>query len=242
MPYAPQTWHDDDPATPATAARITHMEDGIAAAIPADLLTTKGDLIVRGASAGTRLPVGTNGQVLTADSAAAAGVKWAAAAGGGSGTGSPEGVVTASPGAVYIDTAGTNGAWQWLKTAGTGTTGWTVVHGDTGWRSLTPSTAVNIGTATDPITIRRIGQVVHVKIVQHSNSATGPFVTLPAGFVSGVADAFLGSRPGVAGVGGTINVDGGGVLSTLTNSVTNQHFRWSHPTTQAWPTVLPGTP
>jgi len=48
----------------------------------ADPTTTKGDLIVRGASATTRLPVGANGQVLTADSAEATGIKWSAAAGG----------------------------------------------------------------------------------------------------------------------------------------------------------------
>lgn len=44
-------------------------------------LTTKGDVWVYG-SADDRLPVGTNNQVLTADSAQALGVKWAAAAGG----------------------------------------------------------------------------------------------------------------------------------------------------------------
>ncbi|MFV8249094.1 tail fiber domain-containing protein [Bdellovibrio bacteriovorus] len=40
-------------------------------------LTTKGDLLVRDATNNIRLPVGTNGQVLTADSAVTAGVKWA---------------------------------------------------------------------------------------------------------------------------------------------------------------------
>jgi len=46
-------------------------------------LTTKGDLYVATASATiTRLGVGSNNQVLTADSAQATGVKWAAASGG----------------------------------------------------------------------------------------------------------------------------------------------------------------
>lgn len=49
----------------------------------ADPTTTKGDLIVRGASAVGRLAVGSDGQVLTADSTQAAGMKWAAAAAGG---------------------------------------------------------------------------------------------------------------------------------------------------------------
>ena len=46
------------------------------------LVTTKGDLIVRDSSAPARLGVGTNGFVLTADSAETLGVKWAAVGGG----------------------------------------------------------------------------------------------------------------------------------------------------------------
>ena len=46
------------------------------------LVTTKGDLIVRDASAPARLGVGTNGHVLTADSAQTLGIKWAPAASG----------------------------------------------------------------------------------------------------------------------------------------------------------------
>ena len=45
-------------------------------------LTTKGDLYTRSSSAGTRLAVGTNDFVLTADSTQATGLKWAAASSG----------------------------------------------------------------------------------------------------------------------------------------------------------------
>lgn len=49
----------------------------------ATAIDAKGDLIAgTGADAFSRLAVGTNGQVLTADSTAATGLKWAAAAGG----------------------------------------------------------------------------------------------------------------------------------------------------------------
>lgn len=46
-----------------------------------DPTTTKGDLIVHGAST-TRQPVGTDGQVLTADSTQSTGVQWATPSGG----------------------------------------------------------------------------------------------------------------------------------------------------------------
>jgi hypothetical protein len=62
----------------------TTLKAQIDAQIPDSLLTTKGDLIAAtGASTPARLAVGTNGQVLQADSTAATGVKWATPSGGG---------------------------------------------------------------------------------------------------------------------------------------------------------------
>lgn len=48
-----------------------------------DPLTTKGDVIAHNGTNSIRLPVGSNDQVLTADSTAAAGVKWGAGGAGG---------------------------------------------------------------------------------------------------------------------------------------------------------------
>ena len=62
-------------------------------------VSTKGDL--QGFSTvAARIPVGTNGQVLTADSTQATGLKWAAAAAGA--TGVPANVLVISPGAAAI--------------------------------------------------------------------------------------------------------------------------------------------
>jgi hypothetical protein len=62
----------------ASSAAVFAVANVANAAIPESIVTTKGDIIVAtGPSAPTRLGVGTNGQVLTADSASTAGVSWA---------------------------------------------------------------------------------------------------------------------------------------------------------------------
>lgn len=68
----------------ADSTQATGVKWAASAAGFSDPTTSKGDLIVHGAST-TRLPVGTDGQVLTADSTQAAGVKWAAGGSGGGG-------------------------------------------------------------------------------------------------------------------------------------------------------------
>jgi hypothetical protein len=64
-------------------------------------LTTKGDLEAYNGTARARLPVGTNGQVLQADSTAATGVAWKDAAGGFASTGYVDGAV-ATQGALLL--------------------------------------------------------------------------------------------------------------------------------------------
>ena len=71
---------------------ISTLHGGTSATTPAAAFnnlsptTTQGDLIVMGnTGSNARLPVGSNAQVLTADSAQSLGVKWADAAGGGGG-------------------------------------------------------------------------------------------------------------------------------------------------------------
>ena len=52
------------------------------------------------------------------------------------GIGMPNGVVEAEIGTTYVDKNKTNGALKWIKTTDGGNTGWEVLIGDTGWRTL----------------------------------------------------------------------------------------------------------
>jgi hypothetical protein len=104
-----------------------------------DPTTTKGDIIARGAAApATRLPVGTDGQALVADSTQALGIKWAAVGTGGSVTSvfGRSGVVVANAGdyaaaqvtnAVSVLGSYADPAWitslAWSKITGTPATG-----------------------------------------------------------------------------------------------------------------------
>lgn len=93
------------------------------------------------------------------------------------GTGMPDGVVEASIGTTYIDTAKTNGALKWIKATDGGNTGWKVVEGDTGWvlgwQYDTKKDVIN------KLYFRRINDVVHVKFEPKFNTSTiSPSVNL----------------------------------------------------------------
>lgn len=72
------------------------------------------------------------------------------------GTGMPNGIVSAPIGTTYVDTAVTNGALKWIKQSGTGNTGWKVLIGDTGWRTL--NSVSRLGNSF--IKIRRVNNLV----------------------------------------------------------------------------------
>lgn len=72
------------------------------------------------------------------------------------GTGMPNGTVEAPIGTTYVDMAVTNGALKWIKHSGTGNTGWKVLIGDTGWRTL--NSVSRLGNSF--IKIRRVNNLV----------------------------------------------------------------------------------
>lgn len=109
-----------------------------------------------------------------------------------SGTGSPEGVVSAPVGSQWTDTAATTGAIQWIKASGTGNTGWVVQYGDTGWREcVTTDTAIftnatfNAANPNAFMHIRRLGGVVFMRFYSGAGTFTTNYqtiITMPAGF------------------------------------------------------------
>ena len=157
------------------------------------------------------------------------------------GTGSPEGKVAAPVGSIYTDSAATNGAIRWVKTSGTGNTGWRVEYGDTGLRNITPLTTAISGN----FTLQRIGRAVSIYAPSSSFSmANGArILTLPTGFhppnlVYTQTPPYWTSdvlRTVRIETNGTVIVRGGTDSDLLNLSFT-------FPTNQPWPTTLPGIP
>lgn len=218
--------------------------------------------ITSGVLATARLGTGTPSAstVLYGDGA------WKAAPTGGggsgsglSGTGSPEGVVTAPVGTEYLDTAGTVGAWRWLKASGTGNTGWAVTYGDTGWRQMKADWNVSPRSSGDGfverLLIRRVGNRITLACYLAGafggggkNHSVAAF--LPVGFRN---TSSLGVWPEVnrfrltssqtTYVDPILETGTAGNLRIITPSPTHEAYSeiaWvtDHP----WPTTLPGTP
>ena len=76
------------------------------------------------------------------------------------GTGMPNGQIEAPIGTTYVDVNVTNGALKWIKHSGNGNTGWKVLIGDTGWRTLDSTSKLIDGSKTSTIKIRRVNNLV----------------------------------------------------------------------------------
>lgn len=174
-----------------------------------------------------------------------------------SGTGSPEGVITAAPGSTWLQTDSTTDAkgWlRWVKATGTGNTGWVAgAEADTGWRdvsALYDGAVVSGGV----ITVRRIGNLVEMRMLvgwAQSTTTTGLTVlTLPSGFRPPANDyqtfqgrnfAGRGTPAGFLGSDHLIQANGAVSVYGCTATVTiTADPKWV--TGEAWPSSLPGSP
>ncbi len=228
-----------------------------------DLIQAKGDLMV-GTGSGTlgRVPAGSNGALMVADSGETAGVKWSDIQ-HLTGTGSPEGVVSAPVGSTFTNTeaGGYNGARAWRKASGSGSTGWVVTEGDTGPRSLVSAGLASsfVGASSHPLwTLQRVGPRVTTTFRLNPASAGGSWATpanifnasVPTGFRIGAAsqDVALGT--------GSVNGAAPAAINALWNNTYLQvdvfaSGTWatsdlligsaSWITTDAWPSSLPGS-
>lgn len=75
------------------------------------------------------------------------------------GAGMPNGKVEGKLGQTYVDTAKTNGALKWIKRTPSGNTGWAVLDGDTGWKTL--NSASKLGNSY--VKARRINDIVQLQ-------------------------------------------------------------------------------
>ena len=154
------------------------------------------------------------------------------------GTGFPEGVVTASVGTYYTDTAATNGAIRWVKASGTGTTGWRVTYGDTGWRDITAVLQAHAPSAgiTGKVCIARMDSTVMWSFDEFKTTAQMPAWTFPPGFVSP-----SGQIGRIANGTGTNTLILQGNVLTTWGALTGRNIMHSYRVDQSWPTTLPGT-
>jgi hypothetical protein len=162
-----------------------------------------------------------------------------------SGTGNPNGVVTANVGSRYVDTNATNGAVEWVKASGAGNTGWKVTYGDTGWR--TP-VLLNGWASTTP-RIRRINETVHIAFntLSGATSTTDSICDLLQGFRSGGYPI----NPRITIYTGTGSIDtthvivadaGSNTLRCVTsgsNTTFSGHTVGSWVTDDDWPALIP---
>ena len=160
------------------------------------------------------------------------------------GTGSPEGRVSAPVGSIYTDSAATNGAIRWVKTSGTGTTGWRVEYGDTGWRNVT-GLLMN-GWTADQVLVRRQNNTVTLSAFNLSSTeaTSGMFISLPGAFHTPktfvMIDTPAGTRPAFWNLSSSLTVSDYSNFAVSTYASTQTV--WQVESDRAWPTSLPGTP
>ena len=160
------------------------------------------------------------------------------------GTGSPEGKVAAPVGSIYTDSEATTGAIRWIKTSGTGSTGWKVEYGDTALRNVTSL----ITGASGRLSLSRVGATVFLNgqnIIPSSDLTSGnSFISaLPLGFrPMERRDFTLAATLGSSTNRSAFQFTTGAIGVWLPSTSDKYSFQLSWQTSDAWPTTLPGTP
>ena len=164
------------------------------------------------------------------------------------GTGMPEGNVKASVGTYYTDTAATNGAIRWIKTRGSDKTGWKVVYGDTGWRSVPQILSPSMKTSV--VKVRRINNTVYLyaALTGWANSWNGGGASLPDGLLPSVqmqgpsAGRWGGSYlTWIVQTGGQINAEAASAQNPTPTLPPIVSVSYVPNDNVPWPTTLPGT-
>ena len=164
------------------------------------------------------------------------------------GTGMPEGNVKASVGTYYTDTAATNGAIRWIKTRGSDKTGWRVVYGDTGWRSVPQILSASMKASV--VKVRRINNTVYLyaALTGWAYNWNGGGASLPDGLSPGYqmqgpsagrrGDSYL---TWIVQTGGQINAETPGAQSPTPPLPPIVSVSYVPNDNVPWPTTLPGT-
>jgi len=141
-----------------TSSDLVYFRDGVTtanAAIPASTLTTKGDLLARTTATLQRLPVGSNGQVLTADSTATVGVSWS--------TLTNEVPSQTGNGGKYLKTDGSTASWANVDITISTATGTTYTPAVTDVNKLVQLNNAAAITVTVPAAVFSAGQQVNIQ-------------------------------------------------------------------------------
>jgi hypothetical protein len=141
-----------------TSADLVFFRDGVTtanAAIPASTLTTKGDLLARTTATLQRLPIGSNGTILTADSSSTVGFSWAT---------SPSGLPSQTGnGGKYLKTDGSAASWNNVDITISTATGTTYTPAVTDVNKLVQLNNAASITLTVPAAVFSAGQQVNIQ-------------------------------------------------------------------------------
>ena len=178
-----------------------------------------------------------------------------------SGTGSPEGVVTAAPGSTWLQTDATTdvkGWIRWVKATGTGNTGWVAgPEADTGWRLVSSwdtagtVTGAAFGTGWEPRTgvagqflVRRRGAAIDLVVSQIQTNASSPSAAIFAS-LTGFTPTYTAVAAVSAAATCPLEFTGSGLKRAGSQSIASGVAAYSISVTAstavAWPASLPGS-